>query len=93
MLVSLFSGSGGLDVGFEQAGFEIGLALDSHRASIDSYNFNRPQPEPGHVVDISELTIAKLNKLYGSTFTPSGVIGGPPCQGFSKSNTKNGKRP
>lgn len=88
MLLSLFSGAGGLDLGFEQAGADIALAFDIRQDSIDSYNRNRPHHTPvrGHCRNIRELTIAQLDQLFGAEFRPSGIIGGPPCQSFSRAN-------
>jgi len=90
MLLSLFCGSGGLDLGFEQAGFKTELAFDFHEPSIQSFNYNRPGQTIGHVADIRELTLAKIDEIYGSEFKPKGIIGGPPCQSFSKSNIQKG---
>lgn len=89
MLLSLFSGAGGLDLGFEQAGFEIGMAFDLRRDSIASYNRNRSNKKVGHVADVRSLTLSKLDSLYGEEFKPIGVIGGPPCQSFSKANVQS----
>ncbi|WP_427025991.1 DNA cytosine methyltransferase [Aureimonas ureilytica] len=88
MILSLFSGAGGLDIGFEAAGFEVGLAFDKKRDSILSYNYNRlnAKRQSGHVADINELTLADFDRLYGASFKPKGVIGGPPCQSFSQAN-------
>lgn len=87
MLLSLFCGAGGLDLGFEQAGFEVALAFDIRPDSVNSYNHNRPKSTTtGHTYDIRELTVAKLDKLHGKPFYPAGIIGGPPCQGFSRAN-------
>ena len=49
VLLSLFSGCGGLDLGFERVGFEVGLAYDIRKASIASWNQNRPERPNGHV--------------------------------------------
>lgn len=89
-LLSLFSGVGGLDLGFEGNGFEVGLAFDIRKESIDSYNHNRDR-KTGYVRDISELSLDKIDKIYGRKFRPTGVIGGPPCQGFSVSNVNKKK--
>ena len=86
MLLSLFCGPGGLDYGFEQAGFEAGLAFDIRPTSIETWNSNRPENPCGYVRDIEQLTIEELDQLYGRQFRPLGVIGGPPCQSFSVSN-------
>lgn len=88
MLLSLFCGAGGLDLGFEQAGFEIAMACDIREDSVASYNHNR-QGTPaavGRVQDVRELTLEKLDELLGPNFQPSGIIGGPPCQSFSRAN-------
>lgn len=85
MILSLFCGAGGLDLGFESEGFEIGLAFDIRTAAVESYNFNR-QSTHGYVRDISKLTIEEIDRLYGAEFKPTGIIGGPPCQSFSVSN-------
>lgn len=86
MLLSLFCGAGGLDLGFEKAGHRIGLAFDKKLDSVLSYNLNRPEPHHGHCVNVNDLTLANLDKLWGSDFAPEGVIGGPPCQSFSQAN-------
>lgn len=86
LLLSLFCGAGGLDLGFEQAGFEIGLAFDKKADSVASYNHNRPTPSHAYCVDVNSLTLASLDKAWGRTFAPAGIIGGPPCQSFSQAN-------
>ena len=74
--VSLFSGCGGLDLGFEQAGYRGLAAFDIERMAIDTHNANLQTP--GHVVD---LTVE--SSLKSKVTTPAVVIAGPPCQGFS----------
>lgn len=88
MLLSLFCGAGGLDLGFEQAGFDIAMAFDIRKDSIHSYNHNRlaQGTNVGLCMDIRELTLEKLDELYGGEFQPTGIIGGPPCQSFSRAN-------
>ena len=86
MLLSLFSGCGGLDLGFERAGFEVGLAYDIRPDSIRSWNRNRLGSLSGHVADLQSIHIADMDRHFGERFVPSGVIGGPPCQTFSRAN-------
>lgn len=87
MLLSLFSGCGGLDLGFERAGFSIGLAYDIRGDAIASWHRNRPHSDCGHVANLAKIRMADMDHHYGDKFVPSGVIGGPPCQSFSPANT------
>lgn len=88
MLLSLFCGAGGLDFGFEKTGYDVGLAFDVRKDSIASYNHNRRgKPTHGHIGDVAKLTVDTLDELNKGEFAPEGVIGGPPCQSFSRANT------
>lgn len=86
MLLSVFCGPGGFDLGFEQAGFRIGLALDKNEASLKTYRHNRARTAKAAVADLGALDLPGLDKHYGGEFSPTGLIGGPPCQSFSKAN-------
>lgn len=87
MILSLFSGCGGLDLGFERAGFVTGLAYDVRPFSISSWNRNRSSNPAGRVADITQLRIDDLDRDFGGLFRPSAVIGGPPCQSFTNANS------
>ena len=82
-VIDLFSGVGGLSLGAARAGFRVALAveLDEHAFAAHTINF----PSSKHwKADISELTGSQL--LQYSELTSgdiAGLIGGPPCQGFS----------
>lgn len=86
MLLSLFCGAGGLDKGFEDAGYDVGLAYDRRAPAVRSYNANRTRDNVGRVGDVNALSLETLDADYGSTFKPTGLIGGPPCQSFSRAN-------
>ncbi len=88
-LLSLFCGSGGLDMGFHQAGFVTSLAYDRRKDSLKSWSRSFPS---GRAIeqDISSLTVDKLDADFGGLFAPYGIIGGPPCQGFSQANRYGG---
>lgn len=84
MLVSLFCGLGGLDLGFEAAGFRVGAAYDIRPDSVATYNHNRAAAPNAVVADIRQLTPASILKALGGIC--SGIIGGPPCQSFTQAN-------
>lgn len=86
MLLSLFSGCGGLDLGFERAGLQVGLAYDIRPDSVASWNRNRSGTNRGRVADLCTIRLADLDRDFGNRFAPTGVIGGPPCQSFSPAN-------
>jgi DNA (cytosine-5)-methyltransferase 1 len=83
--ISLFTGVGGLDFGFEAAGFETAVASDLDRAACETLAINRPWPVlQGPVDDFSSRAILRAGGL--SVGEADVLIGGPPCQPFSKSS-------
>lgn len=78
--ISLFSGAGGLDIGFEQAGFEVIFANEFDHDAACTWCANRPLNSTAmHEGDITEL-LPQLNQYKGKADI---LFGGPPCQGFS----------
>ena len=73
-VVSLFSGGGGLDLGFIKAGYKIVWAIDSEKNTVETYKANFGN----HIIcaDINKISVSVLPKC-------DIVIGGPPCQSFS----------
>lgn len=88
-IVSLFSGAGGLDWGFHKHGFDIALAIDQSEAAVKTHERNFKGTK-AVCADLSILGPDGVFKLV-SELVPEkssiGVIGGPPCQGFSRANT------
>lgn len=87
-IVSLFSGAGGLDLGFSEAGFPLAFAVDHSAAAVETHrqNFPRAAAIAADLVDLGPKGV--LEHLVG-ILEPGesiGVIGGPPCQGFSRAN-------
>lgn len=82
--ISLFSGVGGLDFGFEAAGVETSVALDLDRQACEILGDNREWPiiceDLAHVSTERILDTATLRRGEAAV-----LIGGPPCQPFSKS--------
>ena len=80
-ILDLFCGAGGLSLGFEKAGFSVVKAVDIDPWAINTYNFNR-EDKVAEVMDVTAMTKEYLNSLGPI----DGIIGGPPCQGFSIAN-------
>lgn len=83
--ISLFTGIGGLDFGFEEAGFETRAAVEIDRYCCQTMRLNRPW----EVIegDISEVPSEALLGQAGLDVGEADIlIGGPPCQPFSKSS-------
>ncbi|TVT52292.1 DNA cytosine methyltransferase [Amycolatopsis rhizosphaerae] len=88
-IVSLFSGAGGLDLGFHHAGFPLVFAVDKSLAAILTHRRNFKKTS-SIAVDLEELGPSGVMKHLDGILAPGesiGVIGGPPCQGFSRANT------
>ncbi len=76
-LIDLFSGCGGMSLGFQNAGFEVVAAYDNWKPAVEVYgtNFNHPVYQR----DLSEISIIEEIKSYQAQI----IVGGPPCQDFS----------
>lgn len=90
-VLSLFSGAGGLDLGFVQQGFQVKLAIDRMPDAIRTHRRNFPHSR-SVCADLSELGPSGVSDLLHEEI-PSGsklaIIGGPPCQGFSRANVRS----
>jgi DNA (cytosine-5)-methyltransferase 1 len=81
--IALFSGAGGMSLGFEQAGFDIPIAIEVDLIHAKTYQINFPN------CCILNKDISKINgtEVFTKTVLKSKNIdvlfGGPPCQGFS----------
>lgn len=81
--VSLFSGAGGMDVGFKAAGFEVVAANELDKHACETFRANHPETTlvEGDIDDCGD----RLNAFTGIDV----VFGGPPCQGFSVAGKMN----
>lgn len=81
-IVSLFTGAGGLDLGFEKAGFRTIWANEYDKTiwATFEHNFPKAKLDKRSVVDISPEEIPDAD----------GIIGGPPCQSWSEAGAGRG---
>lgn len=82
-LLSLFSGCGGLDLGFERAGFEIPVANEFDSAIWQTFKLNHPK---------TQIVTEDVRNLAADFFPNDidGIIGGPPCQSWSAAGAQRG---
>lgn len=82
-ILSLFSGCGGLDLGFEKAGFEITIANEFDSTIWETFKINHPKTKLLEC-DIKNVQEKDLPKDI------DGIIGGPPCQSWSEAGAMRG---
>ena len=82
-VISLFSGCGGLDLGFEMAGFDIPIANEYDPTIWATFEANHPN---------TKLIKGDIRKLDARDFPTDvdGIIGGPPCQSWSEAGALRG---
>ena len=82
-VISLFSGCGGLDLGFEKAGFEIPVANEFDPTIYETFKVNHPN---------TRLIEGDIRKISEDDFPSDvdGIIGGPPCQSWSEAGALRG---
>lgn len=81
-VVSFFAGAGGLDLGFERAGFEVVWANEFDREIWETYEKNHPDTflDTRSIVDVPAKEVPDCD----------GIIGGPPCQSWSEAGAARG---
>jgi DNA (cytosine-5)-methyltransferase 1 len=81
-LVSFFAGAGGLDLGFQKAGFNIIWANEYDKDIWETYEKNHPNTflDKRSIVNIKSDEVPECD----------GIIGGPPCQSWSEAGSKRG---
>ena len=81
-VVSFFAGAGGLDLGFEKAGFDIVWANEFDKNIWDTFEFNFPNT----ILDKRSITNVEASEVPEC----DGIIGGPPCQSWSEAGKLRG---
>jgi len=79
--IDLFSGAGGMSLGFDQVGFNNIFSIDIEPRFCETYKTNFPKHNLIQK-DISKLSNEEIKSLIGNKIIDV-IIGGPPCQGFS----------
>ena len=83
-VIDLFCGCGGMSWGAKQAGFEIIAGLDNDKNAIQTYRQNFGA-QAGKCLDITSASPQTLIQEFGlKAGELELLVGGPPCQGFSK---------
>ena len=85
-VASIFSGAGGLDIGFRRAGFDIAMSLDKDADCCSTIRQNTA----GGIVLHRDITQVSFEKLHSQIGMVAFVIGGPPCQSFSAAGRRAG---
>ena len=89
-VISLFTGGMGLDVGFEELGFEVKVALDNDPAAKATIRANR-RSLPVITDSISDVSTAYLLESSGLAVAEATIVtGAPPCEPFSTAGARNG---
>ena len=92
-IINLFSGAGGFSLGAKRAGFDIAgsVEIDPHAISVYARNFpNTPLWEK----DLSTVSATDILRNFDLEVGEiDGIIGGPPCQGFSHMGKNNSEDP
>ena len=84
--IDVFAGAGGLSLGAAQAGVNVVFAIERDERAAAAYQANHPSTEV-LVTDIRALPCEEIKRIPRGT-DGTIVFGGPPCQGFSYSNTR-----
>ncbi|MEI6429638.1 MAG: DNA (cytosine-5-)-methyltransferase [Pseudanabaena sp. ELA607] len=89
-IISLFSGAGGMDIGFHKAGFETAVAVEQDPSCCATLRRNMQNVSviEGDITQISTTEILQTGKLQ--PLEAALVIGGPPCQSFSLAGKRMG---
>ena len=82
-IISLFSGCGGLDLGFEKAGFTVPIANEFDKTIWETFEVNHPY---------TKLIKGDIRNIKEEDFPDNidGIIGGPPCQSWSEAGALRG---
>ncbi|WP_026561601.1 DNA cytosine methyltransferase [Bacillus sp. J37] len=87
-LIDMFSGCGGLSRGFMDAGYEVLLGVDNEEIALKTFKENHGQAEVLKADLFDPETINEMKRIIGNKKVDL-IVGGPPCQGFSLTGTRD----
>lgn len=97
-VLDIFCGPGGLSLGFALAGFDIVHSIDLNAEALSTIRLNHAKIHEAkgednyHCAEEKDIRTVEaediLQTFEGKNFRVQGIIGGPPCRGFSSANTK-----
>lgn len=90
-VLDAFAGAGGFSLGFQLAGAEIIGGIERDAWAAETFSFNHPGTKM-LVKDIELVSDEDILQLFGNP-SPSVIVGGPPCQGFSVCRRKDAGDP
>lgn len=79
--IDIFSGAGGMSIGASMIGIDVVVAVEYDKYAAATFKANHPKAE----IITDDIRTVTFNSKYKNPFL---LFGGPPCQGFSTSNTK-----
>ena len=92
-IINLFSGAGGFSLGAKRAGFDIAGSVEIDPQAISVYERNFPNT-PLWAKDLSTVSATDILQTFDFQVGEiDGIIGGPPCQGFSHMGQNNSEDP
>ena len=92
-IINLFSGAGGFSLGAKRAGFDIAGSVEIDPRAISVYERNFPNTSPWQK-DISSISATEILQTFDLQVGKiDGIIGGPPCQGFSHMGQNDSEDP
>ena len=82
-VIDLFSGCGGLSLGFVKAGYTVKKAVEFYASIAKTYKMNHPEVD----VIVDDICNIDQSRVF-MTGDADVIIGGPPCQGFSMAGAR-----
>ena len=87
--IDLFCGCGGFSLGMERADFQCLAAIEFNKEAVQVFQANFPDVPHALEKDLTQFTPEELEQLIG-TREVDVIVGGPPCQGFSRARQRDG---